>query len=138
MSPTSPEDISPEVRALLRDHVDSFEKIEIVAAAYRRRDAVLTSDEVSAELRVQSDLIHAALEELSDSRICTRDGEGGYRLQPMPELAAAVDALVRVYESDRLRVLNVMTKFSFERIRGAASAFAKVFRRSPADNDKEK
>ncbi len=124
-------DISEDVRALLREHLTSFERLEIVLLlrAYPGQDWDVAA--VSERTRIPPELVLEALQGLEASgliRAATRD--------PMPVrygptsvgLAEVMGGLEKAYHEQRAIVMSLMSVNAIERIRsGSMRAFADSF-----------
>jgi hypothetical protein len=121
--------VDPDVRKLLIEKIDSFEKLEVLALLCAERTLAFTQRTASARLRLSESLVQTALLDLCAAGILDKQGEE-YRYQPLTNgLSKQVEGLCTAYNEDRIAVLNVLTKGALERIRGsAANAFADAFR----------
>ncbi len=126
--------ISDDVKALLRDHIESFEQLEILLLLHRRRGDTWTPDSVARALSMNMDPDDAAtaLEDLCRSSLVDVrvDGAGrSYRYrQGAPNLEATIHALSEGYEEHRLEVIKLMNKNAIERVRTSAMrTFADAF-----------
>jgi hypothetical protein len=118
------------VRRLLRDVVDSFEKLELVVQVSRGGVPLPTTPVIAAALGLAPTLVAEALSELAQAQavvLADREG-GGWGIDGEGPWAAAIAVLARLYDEDRIRVLDLMTRTSLERVRTqAARAFADAF-----------
>jgi hypothetical protein len=114
---SSPAD-TQAVKRLLTEVIDSFEKLEIVVLVHKSGFAPA----------VAADLANAASISLDDVRKCVKVlGDEGV-LDPAGPWRGAVDALAKMYDDDRIEVLNLMTRTALERVRKeAARVFADAF-----------
>jgi hypothetical protein len=121
--------VDPDVRRLLIEKIDSFEKLEVLALLCAERTLVFTLRTAAARLRLAEPLVQTALLDLCAAGILDKQGEE-YRYQPRSEaLGKQADGLCAAYNDDRIAVLNVLTQAALDRIRGsAANAFADAFR----------
>jgi hypothetical protein len=120
-----------DVRQLVLDHVESFEKLEILMLLREHPETGWTADSVSARLSLSSSSATAALRALHGSRLLDlRAGaEPVFRYAPaLPKLARTVEGLAAVWEHDRLSVMKFMATSALERVRfSAVRAFADAF-----------
>jgi len=124
-----------EAQELLVDTVETFEKLEIVRLLVRSAPRKL--DAIMAELVLPLDVARESLRELSAKRLI-REDKGGWIIDPAGPRHDAVIALVQLYDSDRIGVVNRMTKIALERIRaGAARTFADAFILRPKKKEDE-
>jgi DNA-binding IclR family transcriptional regulator len=112
---------------LLQTQLDSFEKLELVRAL-RASGRPMSRDDLEVECRVTSDTVHEALESLSRTSIVEFDAATKLvRLGPSSH-DPALQALMEVYEDDRLAVLALLSTMVMERLRSmTAQAFADAF-----------
>jgi hypothetical protein len=125
-------DLPEEVQRFLREHVESFEQLEIVLLLRGRADEAFDSNAISAELRLPEVIVEEALDTLSQRALVRRaPGVAGplYSYSPeTPSLAALVSALAQLNVERRLDVMRSMTANSIERLRAKAlSTFADAF-----------
>jgi hypothetical protein len=105
-------------RRLIDEVIDSFEKLEIVVHLHRLDFAATPAPEIAKALSLPGDEVDRALQDLDRERVLERNGPW----------RAAVDALVQMYDTDRIEVLRLMTKTALERVRKhAARVFADAF-----------
>lgn len=106
------------VRRLLTDVIDSFEKLEIALHVHRSGFKTPVASELAKQLSVPLDEVEKCLKDLRDARLL--DPQGPWR--------RSLDALVQLYDEDRIEVLNLMTRAALERVRKeAARVFADAF-----------
>lgn len=116
MSESPPE--KQAVRRLLADVIDSFEKLEIVMHVYRAGFKMPVASELAKTISVPLDEVEASLHALAAAQA----------LAPKGPWRSAIDALVRLYDEDRIEVMNLMTRTALERVRKeAARVFADAF-----------
>jgi hypothetical protein len=128
----SAEDLPGNVRDLLRDHVTSFERLELLLFFHRQplQDWDLTT--VCAQTRIAPDLAEASLPSLVSSQLI-RPVAGPpsplYRFAPATaDLAQAVDALANAFEHRRAALMSFMSAMAIERLRSQTMrAFADSF-----------
>jgi hypothetical protein len=105
-------------KRLLADVIDSFEKLEIVVQVHKAGFAIPPTSVLASALSVPVDEIERCIKVLRDREVLT----------PAGPWRAAVDALVQMYDEDRIEVLNLMTRTALERVRKeAARVFADAF-----------
>lgn len=106
------------VKRLLTDVIDSFEKLEIVLHVYRLGFQVAPAPELAKTVSLPIDEVEQSLEALRAAQA----------LDPAGPWRSALDALVKMYDDDRIEVLNLMTRTALERVRKeAARVFADAF-----------
>lgn len=124
--------IPDEVRALLRQHLTSFEKLEILLLLQAHPEQALSVRDIAASKNISEDLVIIALNELHTSRLIGIEAatpRAVYRYAPVTtELAHATKALARVADEQRAAVMSLMSANAIERVRsGAVRAFADAF-----------
>ena len=138
--------ITPAVRRLLADGIDSFEKLELVLALSRAKGPVTLADlatntelDLALVRQLADELEHRGLLVIDRADAGDLDGAGKIaRLTPKPEDAEAVSELAALYDEDRLLVLKALSKVAMERIRGmAARTFADAFQLRGKKDDED-
>jgi hypothetical protein len=124
--------VSETAKALLRDHIESFEQLEILLLLHRRGGDTWVADAITDELKVDSDSVSEALGHLCRGHLVTVRGEGRGRIFQYgpedPAMDAAVRDLAQAYAENRLDVMNLMNANALERVRTSAlRAFANSF-----------
>ena len=106
------------IKRLLADALDSFEKLEIVVHIHRTGFAVVDPDKIAKAISISVDEVTTCVQTLRAKGVL--DPQGPWR--------AVIDALVEMYDDDRIEVMNLMTKTALERVRQeAARVFADAF-----------
>jgi DNA-binding MarR family transcriptional regulator len=129
----APDRVPDDVRALLRERIESYEELEVLLALERDRSAERTAEELSAAQRIAPALAEAAVRALeSRGLLAGRRGSAHgscYRYSPAtPALDAAVRGLVRVYAEQPISIIKIMSENAIQRVRtGAVRAFADAF-----------
>ena len=118
------------VRALITEAVDSFEKLEVLVHIVKAGNAVAPSNEIAKALAMSVDDVEQCVRALRNAGVFDTSGPS----------APAVNALLQMYDNDRIGVLELMTKLALDRVRKqAARVFADAFVIKPAkkkgDND---
>jgi hypothetical protein len=120
-----------EVRAFLRDHIESHEQLEALLLTYRA-PRVWSAEEVAQALRLSPESADATLRHLVGQHLlASAGGEArGYRCAPgTPELAARVAALAAARVEQPLAILEIMSSQAIERMRRSAlQTFAEAFK----------
>ena len=115
--PLSPADTQAAKR-LLTDVLDSFEKLEIALHVHRSGFKATDIGEIAKATAVPLDDVKACMKLLTGTGVL--DAAGPWR--------SALDALVKMYDDDRIEVLNLMTRTALDRVRQeAARVFADAF-----------
>jgi hypothetical protein len=125
------DDLPEDVRALLHEHIESYEQLETLLLLRRERYEQWTSEGLAARLRVQGELIETALAGLRASGLVAAAGAGPTRFAYRPASAgldAAVGRLEREYAERPILIIQRMSANSIERLRTAAlHTFADAF-----------
>lgn len=105
-------------KRLIAEVIDSFEKLEIVVHVHRAGFQVKPAAEIAKAIAMPVDEVDKCMRALQRDGVL--DASGPWR--------AALDALVQMYDSDRIEVMNLMTRTALERVRKeAARVFADAF-----------
>jgi hypothetical protein len=126
--PMTVEPFSEQVRFFLREHVTSFERLEVLLLLHGSPSEELATSEVTRRLTIREELVAEALQGLVKSGLLGVRS-GAFRFAPVTTaLAAAVNALAIAYQDQRAAVLSTMSMNAIERIRsGPVKAFADSF-----------
>jgi predicted ArsR family transcriptional regulator len=119
------------VRALIHEHIESYEHLETLLLLRRERHGQWTSESLAARLHVRPELIEAALASLKASGLVEATGAAPARFAyraASPGLDEAVGRLEREYAERPILVIQLMSANSIERLRTAAlHTFADAF-----------
>jgi hypothetical protein len=129
--------VPSQVRRLLEGPLDTFEKLEIAVALWHAAAHTRSAREIATQAQLPLELIERALGDLIAASFVELAG-GLARLVGRAEQLADVQALVELYESDRIVIVRLLSEISMHKIRGmAARAFADAFqlRKKPEDDD---
>jgi DNA-binding IclR family transcriptional regulator len=130
--------ISNALRKLLDDHVESFEKLELLMFLRRAPDGSSTIGELARSLDLGSDEVREIVAALVAGGLATRT-DATVTLAPRTvEQRAALDELARIYEDDKITLVKAIAETAMERLRNLAGrAFAEAFviRKKPGGND---
>jgi predicted ArsR family transcriptional regulator len=134
------EDLPEDVRALLNEHIDSYEQLEVLLLLRRERYEEWTVTGLAARLHVREELIGSALERLKAGGLVAAT-----RAAPAPRFAyrptssgldAAAGRLDREYAERPIRIIQLMSANAIERVRTAAlHTFADAFVLKKKDSD---
>ena len=129
---TDTDDLPEDVRALLHEHIESYEQLEVLLLLRRERYQEWTLAALAMRLHVREELIATALERLKSGglvaavktafavRFAYRPGN--------PGLDAAAGRLDREYSERPIRIIQLMSANAIERLRTAAlHGFADAF-----------
>jgi len=126
-----------EVLALCKEHVDSFEKLEILGTLGRHPAKEQPRLYLTEKLQLPPHLLKQNLQELQRSGLVVVTADDLVRLDNL-DATPALAELLRLYEDDRLAVMRALSTIAMERIRGmAARAFSNAFvmRKQRKDDD---
>ena len=125
------EDLPPDVRALLHEHIESYEQLEALLLLRRERFEQWTSEGLAARLRIRAELAQTALGGLQTAGLVGITGAGPAHFAYRPAnagLDAAVGRLEREYAERPILVIQLMSANAIERLRTAAlHTFADAF-----------
>jgi predicted ArsR family transcriptional regulator len=132
------EELSPAARRLLLEQIESHEKLQVLgllhADQHSNGPSSRTVEDMAAQLHIRRQAVEDVIRDLQMRGLVQR-APGGPR-QPAayrygtarPEVATAVDELVRVHREHPVVTLKALADHSIDRIRGAAlRAFADAF-----------
>lgn len=135
----SPEDFPASVRQLLREHLTSFEHLEILLLLHGQPLADWTPQSVCERIRMPPELAERVLVSLQSSELVRRAtrNPGVFRFGPrLPASLDAVEALAALYRDQRAAVMSAMSVNAIERIRsGTMRAFADSFMLKKRNDD---
>ena len=137
---TDASDLPEDVRALIHEHIESYEHLETLLLLRRERYEQWTSDTLAARLHVRPELVAAALASLKASGLVETTGTAptcfAYRAASSG-LDAAVGRLEREYAERPILIIQLMSANSIERLRTAAlHTFADAFVLNKKDKDR--
>lgn len=121
--------IDPAASAFLRDHVNSFETLEVLVVL-SRATGPLSSAIIAAAASLPEHVVVDALAPLVRCGAVARPtGAATFVLRPRgPDLDHAVRTLLEAYRTDRLAIIRQMSANAMDRVRLAAvRAFADAF-----------
>jgi hypothetical protein len=122
-------EIPSELRQFLRDHVETYEQLEILVLLAGAPDRHWHGDDIAAALHLDRAVVAEALAHLDRAGLFEAAGaDAAPRLAARPDRAAIVARLAEVYRRDRLGIMNLMTSNALERVRTSAlRAFTSAF-----------
>ncbi len=118
-----------EVRWLLTNIIDTFEKLEIVAHVFRAPADGSSTAGIAAATNLVTAAVSEALAELRrDGVIARGTAPDSWLFAKDSPHAGAVATLLTDYEDDRVKVHRLMIELSLDRVRSqAATVFADAF-----------
>ena len=129
-----------DVRALLHEHIDSYEQLEILLLLRRERHERWTGEALASRLHLGAELIETALASLRTSRLveAVEGTRATFAYRPAnPGLDTAVGRLEREYAERPILIIQQMSANSIERLRTAAlHTFADAFVLKKKDDDR--
>lgn len=137
---TGTDDLPADVRALLHEHIETYEQLEVLLLLRRERYEEWTLPAVAARLHVREELIGSAVERLKSGGLVAAVSAAGavrfvYR-PASPGLDAATGRLDREYAERPIRIIQLMSANAIERVRTAAlHTFADAFVLKKKDDD---
>ena len=123
--------IDESVQTFLREHIRSFEQLEVLLLLYRQRERTWTVEDAAVALRVHDIATQEAFGQLAGSGLLSAEATlaDHFRYHPQtPELGMAVDRLVRACDERRIEIMKIMSAQSIERVRtNVMKVFADAF-----------
>jgi len=123
-----------ELRIFLRDNISSFEELEALIFFMRAPRRPWSCADVAVAIKLPDDLVQTALEALvAANGILVRTSQPGqdqaFRYSPPADLDPVLEKLLRAYDEERLRIVQIMSSNAMERVRSsAARRLADAFR----------
>jgi predicted transcriptional regulator len=121
-----------DVQKLLRDHIESYEQLEVLLLLRAERDRPWTIDSLSERFRLAASLVLPALNGLQragfvEARIPHAETQYAYVPQ-RSDVEASLDGLVQAYREHPISIIKQMSANAIERVRTAAlRTFADAF-----------
>jgi hypothetical protein len=131
--------LSPGLRTLLADRIDSFEKLEVLMQLQRAQGRTSSHEALARTLDRDRDDVRQVCTDLVQAGLVSVDPAGNVTLSPATsDDEALVSELADVYDADRIEVVKAIAEASLERLRSMAGrAFAEAFvlrKRTDDDN----
>jgi len=122
-------EVPSDLQQFLRDHVETYEQLEILVLLAGAPDRHWSADDIAAALRVDHAVVTEGLAHLDRAGVLVASGpDTAPRFAARPDHAAMVVRLADVYRRDRLGIMNRMTSNALERVRTSAlRAFTSAF-----------
>lgn len=114
--------IPDEVKALVLEHIDSIDQLEVLLLLFRQPHHDYDPEGVASELRIAP---QAAIERLRDlhARGLIERNERGYRFGAETERNRRIFALSQAYLERRVALINLIFSKPTEKLRTFANAF---------------
>jgi hypothetical protein len=126
-----PESLSVQVRAFLRDHIESYEQLEILFMLRGQPADHWSVQQLAERLQLPRDTIEEALQGLARAGGVNERSRPEEAVRYFPrtaEHAATIDSLATAYQVNPLAVIKLMSANAIERVRTAAiHTFADAF-----------
>ena len=128
------------VRELLVSRIDSFEKLELVVALHAAPRTTMSVEDLCRALKMPRDTVRQAAMDLRAVALIDLTSRGEVQLLPPTSRdQQAIGELFRLYNEDRILLVQALGDIAVQRIRGMASrAFADAFvlrKKPPKDGD---
>ncbi len=114
------EELEGMLGPLLRDHVDSHEKLEVVLAVRARCGPIAVSD-IAAALRLTQTDAKRLLSALCESGLLASQADGRFAEAEGALVRARIDALVQAYQADSLSVVSRLSRQALLRRRSSTA-----------------
>lgn len=117
---------SATLQAFLRDYISSYEELEALLLLARSGDRSWSTAELAETLKIRDDSAEAALERLvgTGRLLDVVQQAGATRFQYGPkddQMRRLVIELETAYAEHRLTIVQLMSKYALDRMRGAAA-----------------
>ena len=121
--------IPTDVIDVLREHVESYEQLEVLLLLGRSHKREWSVDDVAGQLHLAAAAGSEVLEYLCGAGLLTRcQDPRGDRFRWHPDSSTVLDRLSQAYRDDRVGLMSLMTKNALDRVRTAAlRSFARAF-----------
>ncbi|HEY7890474.1 MAG TPA: hypothetical protein VIC29_19800 [Steroidobacteraceae bacterium] len=135
------DDLPEDVRALLHEHIETYEQLEVLLLLRRERYEEWTIAALATRLHVREELVGSALERLKSAGLVAVAGaDRAERFAYRPgssDLDTAAGRLQREYAERPIRIIQLMSANAIERVRTAAlHTFADAFVLKKKDDDR--
>ena len=130
--------IDDSVRAFLREHIHSYEHLEVLLLLWRSPGQSWSPENLAEKLGLPLAATERALRDLTGDLLIrgTRDGIPIFRYAASTSgLNRTLQALARAYETELLELTKLMNANAVERIRSATLRFSDSFPKNGGKND---
>jgi DNA-binding MarR family transcriptional regulator len=125
-------DETENLRVFLRDHVSSFEELEVLLFFVRGPRHACSLADLGEALSLSKELLKMALAQLMAAGLPISSADGSsesYRYTPDAQSEQILESLRDAYDEQRLTILRIMSSNAMERVRStAARRLADAFR----------
>jgi predicted transcriptional regulator len=127
-----PEELPQNVQILLRDHIESYEQLELLLLLRAERGFSWSEEALSGRLRISTSLVSQALAGLRSGGFVAasaNQGESRYTYVPQSDtVETSIDRLSTAYREQPMPIIKLMSSNAIERMRTAAlRTFADAF-----------
>jgi hypothetical protein len=120
-------ELSPALRALLDDKLDTLEKLEVVLALADAPSATASVADLALQLQVGHEVLRQVVDEIARSGLVAV-AEDAVTLRATAEEQPLLAQAANIYAHNRHEMMRIMTRVGMERIRRmAARTFADAF-----------
>lgn len=122
-------ELPARLRELLETRIDSFEKLELVLVLHRAPDRTLAVPELADKLHLPREVARRLSIELRGAGLVEFTYRGQVQLYPPSSRDdELVEEVIRLYRSDPIQIMRLLSDIALRRIRTLASqAFADAF-----------
>lgn len=123
--------ISDDVRAFLREHIETYEELQLLLLLHSEGSSTWTADLLAGRLSLADDALSESLGALQTRHLVERLLVGAEERYQLPAEIARNESLRRLatlYASHTIEIIKLMSSNSIDRIRTAAlRSFADAF-----------
>lgn len=119
-------DLSPNVRALIDEHISSVAQLEIILLLRHAPNESWTADDLGQQLRADPAWVTQVLKDLCARGFCEQSAESPTRIRFKPktaEIEVVLNDLARDYLIHRVRITELIYSKPSEAIRAFTDAF---------------
>jgi hypothetical protein len=129
-----------DTNRLLRDHIESYEQLELLILLRTEPNHLWTLEALSARLAIPAPLVSLALDGLRSSGLVETQTRAGNKhhayVVQSDRVEATVGRLIQAYRENPIPIIKQMSANAIERVRaGALSTFADAFILRKGKND---
>jgi hypothetical protein len=119
------EEFPADVGRFITDHLDSVAQLEVLLLLRGDPARGWSTEDVSAALRMTTDMAREQLKVLADRGVLARlpDGVSHSYAPATPELRGLIDKLATVYDERRVTVITMIYSKPVDKVRTFADAF---------------
>jgi len=122
----------PDVQELLREHIESYEQLELLLIIRADMESVWTEETLATRFRIPTSLVLAALDGLESAGFIEVRRQGSEQryvyLRQSDKVEATISSLAMAYRENPIPIVKLMSANAIERLRTAAlRTFADAF-----------